>query len=404
MSIGPALEAGALRGVRAVSLVDGLGAYAPRLLQGLGADVVGVEPPGGAPRRRRPSRYVAGSGDGEGPSLYFLHYAAGTQGVTLDPTQPEGRALLERLVRSAQIVIDNGDLARLGFDLDGLAGDDGGRVVVSVTPFGLDGPRSHWLGPDLICQAMSGMIAAFGYRGDRPARFGPEQASEMAGLAAALGALIALYGQRHGHGGAVVDVPVQRVCALVTLQMANASLYHQFGFERHRREREPGLPGGLYQAADGYFALAAWRDIRQTIAVLEQHGAGDGLGLLHQELGDAVSQDTRANAAVERFVASMPRAELAEVVQRAGMLGLPVHDASDLLADPFLEARATFVEVEAPGVPTPLLDVGTPVRLSGSPYVPGRRPPMLGEHNDVVYGGLGLDEAALGALRAGRVI
>lgn len=400
-------QAGALEGVRVLHLLDGMGAYAGRLLRGLGADVIRVEPPGGSVSRNRPWAY-----DGRltpeieaAPSLHFLHYHAGMRGITLDPGSEEGRELLTRLLDDVDIVLDNGQLTRWGIDLDRLAAKSPSLVVVSLTPFGLSGERSAWQGTDLICQAMSGMLGIFGYYDERPARFGVEQASEMGGLAAALGALIALYGARHNGGGEVVDIAVERVCALVSFQMWNASIYEQFDFRRDRRPREPGLPVGLYEASDGFFALASWRDIERTMGMVELAGFGDGLRELWAELGDAeFIASERANEEITDLARSVTRSELLELVQAAKLTGLPVNDASDLVADPFLQARGAFVEVEAEGLPAPLLDAGAPLRMGASPWQAGQRPPLLGEHNADVFGGLGVSGDDLEGLRSRGVV
>ena len=71
-------------------------------------------------------------------------------------------------------------------------------------------------------------------------------------------------------------------------------------------------------------------------------------------------------------------------------MGLPVQDAAQVLADPFLERRASFVEIEAPGLPAPPLDIGAPVRLGGTPYQASSRPPLRGEHTAEVLAELGI--------------
>jgi crotonobetainyl-CoA:carnitine CoA-transferase CaiB-like acyl-CoA transferase len=399
---------GPLAGTRVLDLVDGAGGYGPKLLAGLGADVIRVEPPGGSAHRRRAPLLHAADAGAANPSLYFLHYNAGKRGITLDPARPPDRERLARLLDHVDVVMDNGELRRWGFDLDALAAKRPPLVVVSVTPFGLDGPRAGWAGGDLVCQAMSGMIHSFGYRGDRPARFGPEQASEMSGLAAAYGALVALFGARRSGEGERVDVAMERVGALVTFQMSNASLFHQFGFKRPRAVRGDGLPSGLFRARDGYIAIGAWRDADETIALLASLGCEGELPAMRRELShEAFLADPRANATFTAFAAAYTRAELADLVQSHGMLGLPVHDARDLVQDPFLQRRGLFVEVDprssfdglrmsgeaagAVGERAALLDVGAPIRFGRTPYVPGRRAPRLGEHNVEVFAELDTD-------------
>jgi len=391
---------GALEGVRVLNLLDGLGAYAPRLLRGLGADVVILEPPEGAAHRHRSSRYVASFEDTEDPasaSLYFLHYCSGMRSVALDIAAPEARPALERLIGASDIVLDNGQLAALGFDLDALAHAGNGRAIASITPFGLDGPRSHWLGSDLVCQSMSGMLSYFGYRGERPARFGQEQSSEFSGLAAALGALITVFAARRatpeGGGGSVVDIAAQRVGALLTFQMANASMYRQYGFVRKRRDRTEELPPDLHQSKDGFVTWSTWRKPEVTIKLLEEHGLGEGLRDLRSELGDAFTTDPRALAAARALPLLYDSIEFVEFLQSHALMGLPIHDANDVLADPFLHRRASFVEIQAPGLPAPLIDAGAPLRLSASPYQTATRPPLLGEHTTEVLASVGMTAA-----------
>ena len=385
------MNVSALAGIRVLDLIDGPGAYGPKLLVGFGADVIRVEPPGGARDRRRPSLWRVPE-QAEDPSPYFIHYNAGKRSVTMDIESPADRPAFERLLGSASIVFDNGGLKRAGFDVDRLIERDPPLVVISVTPFGTIGPRSSWRGSDLIVQAMSGMIGFYGYKDERPARFGPAQAEEMSGLAAALGALIGWYGSHVSGRGEFVDVAMQRVCALVSFQMSNPSLYHQFGFTRPRHPRGPGLPAGLFEAKDGFFAFNAWRDVQQTVRFLVDQGTGGtDLQARFEALGaEKFQEDALAREAVIRFVACHTRAELTSLLQSEGLMGLPVHDTADLLAEPFLRERAFFVDVEIPGLPTSVPDSGPPVRMSLSPFIAGRRPPLSGEHTREVLSELGI--------------
>lgn len=375
---------GALAGVRVVDLLETAGHYGVRLLRGFGAEIIRVEPPGGSTLRQRWP--VATKGPSPEVTPWFAHYYAGTKSVTLDVTTESGRATLLRLIDNADIVLDNGHLSDWGFDLEAITGGERPRVVVSLTPFGLEGARSHWLGSDLICQAMSGMVQLFGHRDDRPARFGMEQASELGGLAVALGALIAHYGTQHGIGGDVVDISMERVCALVTFQMSNASMFHQFGFTKNRT---PGDEAGsvVQRASDGYVSFGAWRDVEVGLNLLEEFGEGEGLRALRESLGDAAFQrDPRAVAAVRRFVVARTRTELEAIAQPRGVMALSVNDAADLVADPFLQSRGSIVEVTLPGIFVPLPDTGAPVRMGATPFVAGGRVPVAGGDNDAVLG------------------
>jgi benzylsuccinate CoA-transferase BbsE subunit len=396
---------GPLAGVRVLDLTDRMAAYGPKLLAGLGAEVVLVEPPGGIQRRRRPPHVASLPGGERAAGLYFLHYDAGKRSVTLDLAAQAGRDLLRRLLDCVDIVFDNGALARLGFDPEALARKTPPLVVVSVTPFGLRSARSDWHGGDLICQAMSGMIGLFGWRDERPARFGPEQAYEMGGLAAALGALIALYRARGVGEGEVIDIAIERVCALVTLQMSNASVYHQFGVNRARSPRGEGVRGVLYETRDGYVMLGAYRRPRELVQMLADAGAAEDLPELRARLSEAeFAADAHVEDVVRRFAARCTRAELVDAAQAHAMLALPVNDAADLIADPFLKGRAFFVQVPHPELEAAFADAGPPMRLGRTPYRIAGRPPLLGEHTDSVLARIGLDAAAVARLRARGVV
>jgi len=354
----------ALDGVRVLDLIEHAGAYAARLLAGLGADVLRIEPPGGGAHRHR-APFVDGR-DGERISLYDLHYHRGARRLALAIETPAGQARLRDLLNEVQIVLDNGQLARLGLDPRALAEKQPPLVVISVTPFGLESARAHWQGGDLICQAMSGLINLYGYHNERPARFGGEQASQMAGLAAALGALVGLAGLERDGVGECVDVAIERAAAFPTLQFGNASIYHQFGYENRRKPRRETLHGQIYRAADGWITFGAYRDADALVQMLQDAGMAEDLPLLRRTLTHAqFIADPQVEEVVARFFASQPKMELIERANnRYGLSGLPINTAADLVADPFLLERDFFIEVGERETGRTLLDSGPPVRMA----------------------------------------
>lgn len=392
---------GPLAGTRILDLTDRIAAYGPKLLTSLGAETLLIEPPTGVHRRRRPPFATHLPGGEDAASLYFLHYDAGKQSVTLDVETAAGRGLLRRLLATVDVVVDNGALHRLGFDLDELARQSPPLVVVAVTPFGLAGARPHWQAGDLILQAMSGMTSLFGYRNERPARFGPEQAYELGGLAAALAALIGLYRARHTGQGEAYDIAIEQVCALVTLQMSNASIFHQYGYARARALRGPGLPNALYETRDGFVAFNPYRKAKELLRMLTAAGAAEDLPdslALRPETELAI--DKHVDGVVRRFCAARTRAEVIAAAQAHNMMGLAVNDAADLVNDPFLQQRAFFVQVPHPELGAPFTDLGPPIRFGATPFQLDRRPPLLGEHTAAVLAQVGVDDDTLAKLRA----
>ena len=134
---------GALAGLRVLDLCDQQGAFAGKLLAGLGADVVLVEPPGGGPLRGIPPFFEGVPGPER--SLFFWFYAAGKRGITLDLAHRDGADVLCRLSAAADVVLESGPpgrLAALGCGTDALRSANARLVVASITPFGRSGPVS----------------------------------------------------------------------------------------------------------------------------------------------------------------------------------------------------------------------------------------------------------------------
>ena len=161
---------GVLDDLRVLEVGDPCGEYAGRLLAGFGADVVKLEPLGGAASRRVGPFYR----DEPHPdrSLHFWHYNVGKRAAAVDLTHPDGRALLERLAQSFDVVIAAGapvELELMGFvDGDMLRCVNPRLILVTITPFGLDGPWRDWPATDLTLMALGGSMAACGYGPDDP--------------------------------------------------------------------------------------------------------------------------------------------------------------------------------------------------------------------------------------------
>src|SRR5262249_48664938 len=155
----------------------------------LGADVIAVEPPGGnAARRLGP---FAGNVRDPERSLYWWAYSRNKRSVTANLHTDDGRALLRRLVATADFLIESGTpgtLAALGLGYADLVAMTPRLVYVSITPFGRDGPRAHWLDSDLILLAAGGPLILMGDADRPPARLPVPQAYQHAGAEAAVAA------------------------------------------------------------------------------------------------------------------------------------------------------------------------------------------------------------------------
>jgi len=331
---------GALAGVRVLDLADQRGALAGKLLAGLGADVVLVEPPEGSPLRSIPP-FWQGVEDPE-RSLFFWFYNAGKRGITLDWRRPEGAERLRRLAPRADVVIETeppGALAALG-----LRALNPRLVIASITPFGQTGPYRDWRASDTVAQAMGGMMFVNGHRAGPPLRALGLQAYHQAGILAAVGVLSALLGRDTTGRGQDVDVSLQAAVAGALEHVPG--LWHQMGLVASRQ-------GTLHWTR--YFCVGRCRDgwvmhctLGDWTSLVEWMKA-DGMGA---ELDDPALEDIKTRQAEgDRLFAALDawaaRYTVEELVEGAQLRRIPyaaVRAPEALLRDAHLVERGFFVQ------------------------------------------------------------
>ena len=395
-----------------LDLADLSGAVCGRILADLGADVVKLEPPGGEADRLQPP--FIGDVENAERSIPWLAANVNKRGVTLDLGSAEGRALFTRLAATARIVVESsapGRLRALGLE-DALAG----AIVVSITPYGQDGPLAGSPASDLEVTAASGSLWLAGEEGRAPVRTTQPQSPYWSGMYGAMGALVAL------QAGPAQRVDVSAQAAMTTVHPP-APVWWDIAGEDHGRTG-PFLLGrsvvgsrfrNLWACADGFvsFAIQGGPIGRHTGRMLAEWMAERGP--LPPVIA-AVDWDTFDNtrltqtavdaleAAIAPFLRSLTKAEFYVAVVKRKMLGYPVGDASDPLADPQLAARdfwRTISPVE--GVP-PLPFPGGFALFDGERPEVTRPAPRPGQHNSEIYGELGIAAAELARLRAAGTV
>jgi len=151
---------GALSGYRVLDLTDSLGAYCAKQMADLGADVIKIERPEGDPMRRIPP--FAGDAPHPDRGLYFLFRNVNKRGITLNLDESNGRLILKRLVKTADILVENFGpdyMKDRGLDYPALADINPGLVLASITDFGHKGPYRNWKGSNIVGFALSGVRA-----------------------------------------------------------------------------------------------------------------------------------------------------------------------------------------------------------------------------------------------------
>jgi len=372
---------GALAGVRVLDLCDEKGAFAGKLLAGLGADVILVEPPGGSALRRVPP-FWQGAPHAE-RSLFFWFYGAGKRGITLDWRTAGGAATLRRLAARADVLIESeppGTLAALGCGSAALRAGNPRLVVASITPFGRTGPYRDWRASDTVAQAMCGIFFLNGHRDGPPLRSLGLQAYHQAGIFAAVGVVSALLARDVSGRGQDVDVSLQAAVA--------ASLEHVPGFW-HQMGLVAARQGTLHWTR--YFCVGRCRDgwvmhctLGDWTSLVEWMKA-DGMGA---ELDDPALEDIKTRqaeadrlfAALDAWAARYTVEELHEDAQLRRIPYAAVRPPEALLRDPHLAERGFFVPIEHPDLGLTVPYPGAPFRLTDAPWRVAR-PPRLGEHD-----------------------
>jgi benzylsuccinate CoA-transferase BbsE subunit len=396
-------SAALLSGFRVLDLTSSMGALCGKLLGDMGMDVIKIEPPQGDSARSEPP-FAKGHAHREG-SLRFAYLNAGKRSITLDITKPHGKRLLMRLVKSADIVLETfapGFLASHNLGYSDLIEMQNKLILASLTGFGQDGPYAHFKAPDIVGTAMGGLLYISGDPKMAPCNPPETQSYYYAGLFAAYGITLALW-QRETRGiGAYIDASVQASMALHEHVAFNYSAEGRV-MKRAGSQHQHNAPANLFECKNGYIALfvtqAHWPLL---LKVWEDHAPElDDPKWINSNLRRANAD--YINAQVTSFTSRFLKEDLAELMQKHGIPGLPVNTPSDFMKDPHIRARGFFATVTHPVLGS-FEQPGSPFMVNGQRAAPAPAP-LLGQHNQEIFcGELGLEPNELGVLAANGVI
>jgi len=389
-----------LKGVRVIDFGRYIaGPYCGALLAEYGADVIRIEKRDGSE-----DRFPAQVGGGVG--ALFLQINRNKRSVTLDPASPEGREVVARLVRSADVVIANlpaATLKSMGLDYETLCTYRKDIIFVTNTAFGPVGPMSANVGFDGIGQVMCGATYMTGTL-DQPYRASAPYVDFGTALHCAFGTMAALMERQQTGKGQIVTGAL----LATALTINNASLIEQAVVAPNRiptgNRGQTAAPSDIYKTRDGWVLVAVTGNpLYKRWAKL----MGEPEWLTDPRF--ATDDDRGAHAAIisermGRWCAERATDDIVKILGDAKIPSAPVLTPQQALDHPQVQALGVLQDTDYPGLPKPAPVAAVPIWMSETQAVPRVRPPLLGEHTQQVLTELGYTEAAIQGLRDKGVI
>lgn len=394
---------GSLQQLVVVELAGGFAApYCGKLMATYGAQLIKIEPmPGGDPVRS------CGPFAGEaGPetSIPYLWLNTAKRSVAVDLERAEGFSIARDIALAADVVIESfppGKLEGTGLAYDELKVERPDMIMVSVTPFGQDGPYRDYASDEIVAYAMGGGMHLTGDPDREPLAGGLQVAHRSAGMAAYLGALAAVLDRGRGARGRHVDVSIQEAM-LDNVEIALVEHLHTGKVARRTGDNHALVPWQLYPCRDGWAAVIGG-PVRNWIGALEifdEPGLADAK--FHHVAGRMQHRD-EFEKLLESCLSTRDRADILAGGRHHG-LGLGVlNRPEEVLEDPHLRERGFFHPVDHPQAGEIVLS-GEPFRVEGAPAV-HERAPALGEHTrEVLTDVLGLSTAEVDDMLENEVV
>jgi crotonobetainyl-CoA:carnitine CoA-transferase CaiB-like acyl-CoA transferase len=359
------------------------GPHAAMMLGDLGARVIKVESPVGDDSRHWGPPFLDAGGEPE--STYFMSANRNKESVVLDLKAPADRALLERIVARADVLLENfrpGVLDRLGLGVSRLHELNPGLVVGSITGFGHDGPEATRAGYDQIAQGEGGLMSL---TGDTPTKTGVPIADLLAGMNLAYGVAAALHERDRTGRGRVVRTSL--LASVVGVHTFQGAMWTAAG----RRPEPSGVhhpaiaPYGMYRTQDAPVQIACATDrLWLSLAGLLGLDAGDARFVTNL---DRVTHREELTAAIEAVLVTRPSEHWLAALDRLGIPAGKVRTVDDVYEWEQVRSQGLLLAVDDPLLGTVRLP-GSPLRFDDQPWSGGREehlaPPRLDEHGEAI--------------------
>src|SRR6185312_4348876 len=365
-----------------------------RQLADFGADVIKIE-------NTQPEDM---GGPREGPDFQNLH--RNKRSITLDLKSPQGKEILMRMVKTADVVVENfrPDVKdRLGIDYESLKKVNKRIILASISGFGQDGPYRERPGFDQIAQGLSGIMSVTGKPGEGPMRVGCAVADVTGGLLAALGVLTALYErERSGEGQWVQSSLLQAGLQLLDFQAARYTMSGEVP-DQVGNDHPTSMPTSAYRTSDGHINVAAagsrmWERVCKAISRPDLFEHAD-----YQKAESRAKNRQALNAELNKEFAKKSSAEWVEILNEAGVPSGPIYRMDKVFADPQVKHVQAAAEVTSRKLGKLRL-VNQPVKLSRTPAKLLTASPERGEHTEEVLQELGFSSEDVKTLKSKGII
>ncbi|MFM0037537.1 CaiB/BaiF CoA transferase family protein [Paraburkholderia strydomiana] len=383
-----------LEGIKVLSFTHFLqGPAAVQMLADVGADVIKIEPPGGAFERSWTGfdAYV------EGVSMFFLLGNRNQRSISLDLRDERAREIVWRLIKEADVLIENyrpGVLQRMGFGYDDVREINPRLVYCSCTGYGSSGPYLKRPGQDLLLQAISGMTMLSGEADSPPTPVGSAIVDQHAAALAAFGVVAALQARERTGKGTLVESNLLN--AALDLQIEPFTYYLNKGPLWPRTNPPTGsrfhpAPYGIYRTLDGWIAVSLTPTEKLAAALSQPMLAG----FSHPK--DNVRRRDELNRIVYDALTTRTTADWMTTFDEHDIWYAPVNDYDQVEADPQVAHNRIIMEVDHPQA-GPVRLLAHPVRYDGAAPPLTRQPPRQGEHTREVLAELGYEPHEINTL------
>jgi crotonobetainyl-CoA:carnitine CoA-transferase CaiB-like acyl-CoA transferase len=362
----------------------------------MGADVIKIEPPRGDESRSFGPRVGMDSG-------VFVGINRNKRGLVLDLGQPAGREVYIRLLKTADVVVENlrpAAKAKLGIDYEASCAHQPQIIYISVSTFGQTGPYGQRPGIDPVAQAMSGFMAVTGERGGGPLKAGPAVADATCAMLVAYAAMVGLWVREKQGIGQRIEVCL--VDGLIHLQAPYVARYLLFDevIPRVGNSSVDYAPYGAFRCRDGRFIQIAifnqkfWRHFcraleHEALADDPRFATNEGR-LAHREALEAV---------VQRILLEREAEEWLRCLAAADVIAGPVHTYRETFRDPQVLHNQMMVRVDHAAL-GPIHVHGIPVKLKRTPGQVRRAAPTLGQHSEQILQEVGYSAEEIRELMA----